>query len=365
MILSFTSALRFFSSSLVVACVATFVVAAAAQNTAPNSPPPPSPSARPGVIAGMSLPPQTQAPSSPKLQLDADLHDYRRVENVSGKLTSVGSSALTQLLNRWGDDLKKIHPALEFEIVGGGSGTAPPALLDGKADLAPMSRPMNQSERAAFRTKFGYEPTQVTIGLDALAIFVNKNNPLKQISLRDLDAVYSLTRKRGGEDIKLWGQLGLTGDWSTQPIRVFGAQSTQGMYTLFRADVLQGGEFRYDVRSEPVASAIVQGVGADDFAIGFASHVFTSARAKPIAVSAEPNGLAVLPTQLTVANDEYPLARKLFIYINRKPSAPLPLAVSEFVKYVCGKQGQSAAVELGNYPLTAALSDKECLSAAK
>jgi hypothetical protein len=118
MTLNLTSALRSFSSLLVVPWVATFVVAAAAQNPAPNSPPPPSPSGRPAAVPGMSLLPQTQAPNLPKLQLDSNLHDYRRVESVSGKLMSVGSSALTQLLNRWGDDLKKIHPALEFEIVG-------------------------------------------------------------------------------------------------------------------------------------------------------------------------------------------------------------------------------------------------------
>jgi phosphate transport system substrate-binding protein len=305
------------------------------------------------------------SPSATVLQLDAALPDYRKVDNVNGKLVSIGSSALTQLMNRWSDELKRIYPTLEFEITGGGSGGAPPALLEGKSELAPMSRPMNANERAAFRAKFGYEPTEITVGVDALAVFVNKNNPLKQISLRDLDAVYSLTRKRGGEEIKTWGQLGLTGEWATQPIRVFGANSTQGMYALFRADVLDGGEYRFDVRTEPVASAIVQGVGADDYAIGFASHVFTSARAKPVAVSKEPDGAAIFPTQITAASGEYPLARKLFLYINRKPGTPLPNALNAFVTYICGKQGQGVAIELGNYPLSAALAEKECLAAVR
>ncbi|MGL4576162.1 MAG: PstS family phosphate ABC transporter substrate-binding protein [Burkholderiaceae bacterium] len=300
-----------------------------------------------------------------RFQIDPALPDYRRAENVSGKLTSVGSSTLTQLLNRWSDDLRRIYPGLELEVTGGGSGSAPPALLEARADLAPMSRPMNAAEIAAFRAKFGYAPTQVTVGLDALAIYVNKNNPLKQISLRELDAIYSVSRKRGGAEIKTWGQLGLLGDWAQQPIRVFGPQSTHGMYSLFRADVLQGGEYRYDMRAEPVASAIAQGVGADNFAIGFASHVFLSARARPLAVAEEPGSPAIEPTQTTVASNQYPLARSLYIYINRKPGAPLSPALAEFITFICSKQGQSSAVELGNYPLTAALAQKECLEALK
>ncbi len=300
-----------------------------------------------------------------QFQIDAALPEYRLATNASGKIVSIGSSALTQMLNRWSDDFKRIHPAIEFEVIGGGSGSAPPALLEGKADLAPMSRPMNANEIAAFRAKFGYEPTQITVGIDALAVFVSKNNPLKKISLRDLDALYSLSRKRGGAPIATWGQLGLDGEWATQPIRVFGPNSGQGMYALFRADVLQGGEYRYDMRSEPVASAIVQGVAADDLAIGFASHVFTSARARAVAVSETPDGNAVLPTQAAAASGEYPLARKLYIYINRKPSTTLPTALAEFIKYVCGKQGQSVSVELGHFPLNAILAERECSAAAK
>jgi phosphate transport system substrate-binding protein len=318
--------------------------------------------------------PVTSKPTAPifaksssleRIRIDPNLPDYRRVESVSGKIISVGSSALTQLLNRWGDDLKRLYPAMEFEVAGGGSGSAPPALLEAKADIAPMSRPMNATERAAFHTKFSYDPTQITVGVDALAIYVNKNNPLKQISLRELDALYSVSRKRGGDAITTWGQLGLTGEWAAQPIHVFGPQNTQGMHALFRSDVLQGGEYRYDMRAEPVASAIVQGVGADDAAIGFASHVFASARARPLAVSVEPGGAAIEPTQTTASSAQYPLARNLYIYINRKPGATLAPALSAFITFICSKQGQSTAIELGNYPLTAALSEKECLSALK
>ncbi len=304
----------------------------------------------------------TTATARAPIELDQRLPDYRRSGEVSGKLRSVGSSALTQMLNRWAEDFKRIHPTFELEVVGGGSGTAPPALLDGSADLAPMSREMNAAERSAFRVKFSYAPTQLTVSLDSLAIYVNKNNPLQKISLRDLDALFSSTRKRGGREIKNWGDLGAQGDWADKPIRVFGPQSTQGMYGVFRAEILQGGEYRYDLRTEPVASAIVQGVGADDYAIGFASQSLASARTRALAVSEEPEGKATPPTHSTALDETYPLARKLFIYLNRKPATALPPAVQAFITFVCSKSAQKIVIELDGYPIDNALADTQCLN---
>jgi phosphate transport system substrate-binding protein len=293
------------------------------------------------------------------------LPNYRRSIEVSGKLRSVGSSALTQLLNRWTEDFKRIHPAFEIEVIGGGSGSAPPALTDGAAELAPMSRPMNTTERNAFRAKHGYDPTQITVGLDALAIYVNKNNPIQKISLRDLDALYSVTRKRGGRELTTWGELGAAGEWASKPIRVFGPQSSQGMYAVFRAEILEGGEYRYDMRTEPVASAIVQGVGADDYAIGFASQSLASARTKALAVSELPDGVATLPSHATALTEAYPLARKLFVYLNRKPGTALPPMVQEFVTFVCSKEGQRINIDLDGYPLNGAIAEKQCMSGVK
>ena len=292
--------------------------------------------------------------------VDPSLAEYRRGATVVGKLNSVGSSALTQLINRWGEGLKKLHPDAFVEVTGGGSASAVPALIEGRADIAPMSRPMTDAERAAFKAKFSYEPTQLTVGIDALAIYVNKNNPLKRITLKQLDALYSVTLKRGGTPIKVWGDLGLTSDWAGKPIHVFGPQSTQGMYGLFRADILQGGEYRYDMRSEPVASAIVQGVGADDLATGFASHVLGSARARAIAVASDDASPAVEPTQETVSNQTYPLARGLFIYINQKPGTTMAPLLNEFIRLICSKQGQEYAAQMGNYPLPAQTAKTQC-----
>jgi phosphate transport system substrate-binding protein len=321
-----------------------------------------------GALAWLPLSAQAQnttATTRAQITVDAALPDYRRGTEISGKLRSVGSSALTQLLNRWAEDFRRIHPAFELEVIGGGSGTAPPALTEGTAELAPMSRAMSVAERAAFRAKHGYEPTQLTVGLDALAVFVNKNNPTQKISLRELDALYSVTRKRGGNELSTWGALGATGEWADKPIRVFGPQSTQGMYGVFRAEILQGGEYRYDMRTEPVASAIVQGVGADDYAIGFASHSLGSARTRALAVSETPESPAAPPTHATALNATYPLARRLFVYVNRKPGTPLPLIVQEFITYACSKQGQRITIELDGYTLDGAMAKQECVDVLK
>ncbi len=296
------------------------------------------------------------------VRLDPALPEYRRGEVVSGKLRSVGSSALTQLLNRWTTEFKRIHSGFELEVIGGGSGTAPPALTEGNAELAPMSRPMTDGEKNAFRAKHGYEPTRITVTVDALAIYVNKSNPVQKISLRDLDSLYSLSRKRGGSEIKTWGDLGATGEWADKPIRVFGPQSTQGMHGVFRAEILQGGEYRYDMRTEPVASAIVQGVGADELAIGFASHSLATARTKALSVAEAPNAVAIAPTHASALDESYPLARKLFIYVNRPPNSAHSPLLREFFKFVCSRQGQGVAIELSGYPLNASIAQKECVA---
>ena len=254
-----------------------------------------------------------------------------------------------------------IYPEVEIEVSGGGSGTALPALLEGRAELAPVSRAMKKDEIAKFQAKFGYEPTQLIVGLDALAVYVNKNNPLKQMSLKQLDAIYSITRKRGGEQIKFWGQLGLEGDWRDLEIVLKGPSPAMGMHSVFREMALEGGDFRYDLRGEPVATSIVQGVGATDAAIGFASYFYDTKRARPLAIGVNENGPFYEPTHANCVSRAYPMARFLYIYVNKPPGKSLNPLAAHFVAFACSKQGQETAARDGNFPLTADILYKECL----
>lgn len=297
---------------------------------------------------------------SEKIILDNRIPDYRKVESLTGKIRSVGSSTLSNLLNRWADDFKLLYPAVQFDVTGGGSSIAMPALLEGRADLAPMSRAMNEKELALFQSKFGYPPTRVTVGLDAIAVYVNKHNPLETATLKQLDSVFSITRKRGGPEILTWGQLGLPAPWAEKEIIIKAPAKTHGMHGVFRDMVLEGGDYRYELRSEPVSTSIVQGVGAEPTAIGFASYFFATKRTRPLALSATDGGPYFPPTQKNCLDGKYPLTRFLYIYINRKGDAPLNPTTGHFLRFICSKQGQKVAADEGNFPLSAEVVAADC-----
>jgi phosphate transport system substrate-binding protein len=295
-----------------------------------------------------------------KITVDARIPDYKSVPLLSGKVRSVGSSTLTNLLNRWVDAFKLIYPGVEFDVVGGGSGIAAPALLSGQAELAPMSRPMNAKEIEDFKKKFSHAPTRITVALDAIAVYVNKYNPIEVLTLKQLDGIFSISHKRGSKEIKTWGQLGAQGEWQDKEIIIKSPARTHGMYTVFREMVLDNGDYRYDMRAEPVSSSIVQGIGAEPTAIGFASYFYHTRRTRPLAVAANDGAPAFPPTQQNCLEGKYPLARFLYVYVNKKPDAPLSPMATQFLAFICSKQGQETAAHEGNYPLNADVLAKEC-----
>ncbi len=309
---------------------------------------------------GWPKPKETLQPEAPKLKIDGRLADYRRVDKLEGKIRSIGSSTLSNLMNRWVDAFKLLYPTIDVDITGGGSGIAVAALLENRTDLAPMSRPMTAKELADFQGKFGYPPTRITVGLDAIAVYVNKNNPLEAMSIKQLDSVFSTSHKRGGETIKTWGQLGLSGDWAELEITPKGPAKTHGMYSLFKEMVMENGEFRYDLKSEPVSTSIVQNVGAEKSAIGFASYFFSSRRTRPLALSTSDSGPYFQPSQQNCLEGKYPLSRFLYVYVNKKPGATLSPLAGHFLGFICSKQGQETAAKEGNYPLNAEISSREC-----
>ena len=300
-----------------------------------------------------------------QVKVDPRIADYRRVTELSGKIRSVGSSTLSNLMNRWGEAFKLIYPKVEIDITGGGSGIALTALLEGRTELAPMSRPMTAKELADFQGKFGYAPVRITVALDAIAVYVNKNNPIQGLTLRQLDGLFSVTHKRGAESFKTWGELGLTGDWAQREIKPKGPAKTHGMYGLFKEMVLENGDYRYDLKSEPVSTSIVQNIGAEAGAVGFASYFYSSRRTRPVAISATETAPYFLPTQQNCLEGKYPLSRFLYVYVNKKPATALAPLTNHFLGFVCSKQGQETLANEGNYPLSAEIVLRECLAALR
>ncbi|MBM3573708.1 MAG: phosphate-binding protein, partial [Alphaproteobacteria bacterium] len=168
------------------------------------------------VLTAMAL---TVGTSALAQQLDPNLKDYKPISGVSGSLKSIGSDTLNNLMTLWAEGFRAAHPNVKIEIEGKGSSTAPPALIAGTAKFGPMSRPMKGAETDEFEKKFGYKPSIVRGAVDALAVFVHKDNPIQCMTLRQIDAVFSKTRKGGAnKDAVTWGDIGLTGEWASRPI---------------------------------------------------------------------------------------------------------------------------------------------------
>src|SRR5437867_11517566 len=163
-----------------------------------------------------------------QVQLDPGLLTYRAVSGVSGNVSSVGSDTLNNLMTHWAETFQRFYPNAKVQIEGKGSSTAPPALISGTAQLGPMSREMKGTELDAFEKKYGYKPTPIRTSVDALAVFVNKDNPIKCLSFKQVDGIFSKTRRQGGEDIATGGQLGLTGEWANKPLSLYGRNSASG-----------------------------------------------------------------------------------------------------------------------------------------
>ena len=275
---------------------------------------------------------------------------YTQSSGVSGNLNSIGSDTLNNLMTFWAEGFKKVYPNVNVQIEGKGSTTAPPALIAGTAQLGPMSREMKSTEIDEFEKKFGYKPTQVKVAVDALAVFVNKDNPIKGLTMAQLDSIFSGTRKRGGEDITTWGQVGLTGDWANKPISLFGRNSASGTYGYFKEHALSKGDFKSTVKEQPGSSAVVQGVASDISAIGYSGIGYITSGVKAVPLGEEAGKFVEATYEKSLSGD-YPLARFLYIYVNKKPGEPIDKLTAEFLKFVLSKQGQEIVVKDGYFPM--------------
>jgi phosphate transport system substrate-binding protein len=283
--------------------------------------------------------------------LDPALPDYKAVSGVSGNLNSIGSDTLNNLMTLWAEGFKKAYPNVNVQIEGKGSSTAPPALIEGTAQIGPMSRPMKAEEMDAFEKKFGYKPTEVKVAIDALAVFAHKDNPLKGVSMKQVDALFSKTRKKGGDDLTEWGQLGLT-PWKGRAISLFGRNSASGTYGFFQEHALAKGDFKATVKEQPGSSAVVQGVGADPYAIGYSGIGYKTSGVRALPIAGD-DGKFYEANYDNALNGDYPLARFLMVYVNKKPGQPLDKLTLEFLKFVLTKEGQAIVEKDGYFPMPA------------
>ncbi|WP_288477580.1 phosphate ABC transporter substrate-binding protein PstS family protein [uncultured Pseudomonas sp.] len=288
--------------------------------------------------------------------VDPAIPAYQKVSGISGNLSSVGSDTLANLMTLWAESYKREYPNLNIQIQAAGSSTAPPALTEGTAGIGPMSRKMKDAELQAFEQRFGYPPTAVPVAIDALAIFVNKDNPLRQLTLEQVDAIFSSTRLCGGpHELKTWGDLGLTGDWARRPIQRFGRNSVSGTYGYFKEAALCRGDFRANVNEQPGSASVVQAISQSLGGIGYSGIGYQTASVHTLALARQGTTDFVEDNQANALSGRYPLARYLYVYVNKAPNRPLNPLEGEFLRLILSRSGQEAVVKDGYIPLPAAV----------
>ncbi|HEU5248376.1 MAG TPA: phosphate ABC transporter substrate-binding protein [Thermoanaerobaculia bacterium] len=292
------------------------------------------------------------------VKVDPKLPSYTKASGVSGNLSSVGSDTMNNMVTLWGEAFRRLYPNVKVQVEGKGSSTAPPALIEGTAQVGPMSRKMKKEEIDKFEAKYGYPPTGIRVALDGLAVYVNKDNPLQELTIEQLDAIFSKTRKLGyKEDVTTWGQLGLTGAWANKPISLYGRNSASGTYGYFKEVALGKGDYKDRVKEQPGSASVVQGVSEDKYAIGYSGIGYTTSDVRAVKLARKAGEPSYGEAYENVLSGKYPLARYLYIYLPIDPfksgNAKLSPLSREFLRYALSKEGQQDVVKDGYFPLPA------------
>jgi phosphate transport system substrate-binding protein len=211
---------------------------------------------------------------------------------------------------------------------------------------------MKDKERDAFEKKYGYKPTAIPVAIDALAVYVNKENPVEGLTIPQVDAIMSSTRKCGYDsDIKSWGDIGLAGSWAAKPIQLYGRNSVSGTYGYFKKKALCKGDYKSNVNEQPGSASVVQSVTSSLNGIGYSGIGYKTSGVKAVPLAKKQGQAFVEATPENAVAGTYPLARFLYVYVNKKPNNPLAPLEQEFIKMVLSQAGQKVVIKDGYIPL--------------
>lgn len=289
-----------------------------------------------------------------------DLPVYEKVSGLSGNLSSVGSDTLANMMTFWAEEFKRLYPNVNMQIQAAGSSTAPPALTEGTSNFGPMSRAMKSKEIEAFEKRHGYKPTEVRVAIDALAVFVHKDNPIEGMTIAQVDAIFSSTRLCGADQqVTRWGDLGLSGSWVNRDLQLYGRNSVSGTYGYFKEIALCDGDFRNNVNEQPGSASVVQSVSTSLNAVGYSGIGYITSGVKTVPLALEEGGEYVDANTESALAGKYPLSRFLYIYVNKHPNKPLDPATAEFVKFMLSKTGQEIVDKDGYIPVPRIVVEQE------
>ena len=288
------------------------------------------------------------------VSVDKGVPEYKSVSGISGNLSSVGSDTLANLMTLWAESFKRSYPNVNIQIQAAGSSTAPPALTEATSNFGPMSRKMKSKEVAAFEDRYGYKPMAIPVAIDALAVYVNKDNPIKGMTISDVDAVFSSTRKCGADkSISKWGDLGMTGNWKNRDIQMYGRNSVSGTYGYFKKKALCKGDYKNNVNEQPGSASVVQSVSSSLNGIGYSGIGYKTSGVRAVPLRKKASGKFIQATPDNAVSGTYPLSRFLYVYVNKHPNKNLAPLDKEFLKMVLSKQGQEVVIKDGYIPLPA------------
>jgi len=311
------------------------------------------------LFKGLALAGSMVCATIAQADVDPNLPEYSPTSGISGNLTSIGSDTLNNLMTLWAEDFNGFYPNINIQIQGAGTSTAPPALAEGTANFGPMSRTMRDSEVAQFEEAYGYEPTMVRVGIDTIAVFVNRDNPIEGLTLAQVDAIFSNTRRCGGaSDITRWGQVGMDGSWANRDITLYSRNAVSGTYGYFRQHALCDGDFKNNMNEQPGSASVVQGVSESLNGIGYSGIGYNTSGVRAISLGRE-EGKLYEPNSENAASGDYPLARFLYLYVNKHPEDGLEPHTREFLKMVLSRQGQQVNVRDGFIPMPEAVAAQE------
>jgi len=297
------------------------------------------------------------------LDVDPQLPAYKPVQLGRTEIKSVGSDTMGDLMRNWAAQFTKLNPAVKIEVESKGSSTAPAALIDGASQLGAMSRSMRSEEYEPFEKKYGYHPSSFPVALDALAVYVNKDNPIECLTIEQLDQIFSKSHLySGGKNVITWGEAGVTGEWAAHPISLFGRNSASGTYDTFVDAVLRHGEFKDELKEQPGSAEVVKMVADDKYAIGYSGIGYLKDGVRTVPLAAVSGDRCYDTSPASTYSGNYPLSRYLRLYLNKAPSKPLDPAMLEFIKYVVSRDGQTDTVNSGFYPITEAIRAKALMT---
>jgi len=297
--------------------------------------------------------------------LDPALASYEQGGQVSGSVIVKGSNTMQPLVARLASEFHRRHPGAEINVEGGGSemglkefleNTAQPKQVAGNGSrpvlLVASSRELTAAEVKQFTDKHGYEPTAVPVAVDAVAIYVHRDNPLSSLTLDQVDAVFSTTRKRGYPyEIKRWGQLGLSNGWENAQIKLYGRDQKSGTRAFIKEHVLGNGEFDSAVQEEPGAASVILALSRDPFGIAYSGLGLQNSSVRPLPLADKDDMPFIMPDTTSVMDGSYPLRRLLYFYVDKSPHVALHSVLQQFLVFVNSREGQQSVLKVAFYPL--------------